>query len=215
MRRGRLHRRHDRRVHRLPGDALRPALGPQQRPDGFRHLDGQLRAGVRGARSAGRDRRSGPTRSAWTASWGQVRFESVSFSYQPGEAAPGAAAVGLAEVARFGRGSRAATRRRCRRRGASCSVGSRSRRQRPGGRRWQRRAQRRSVARSAGRCAMCRFEVQPGQLAALVGPSGAGKTTITYLLPRLYDPTEGPHHHRRPRPPRPDAGHPRRGRSAW
>jgi ATP-binding cassette subfamily B protein len=35
------------------------------------------------------------------------------------------------------------------------------------------------------------FNIQPGQLAALVGPSGAGKTTITYLLPRLYDPTEG------------------------
>lgn len=35
------------------------------------------------------------------------------------------------------------------------------------------------------------FEIQPGQLAALVGPSGAGKTTITYMLPRLYDPTEG------------------------
>lgn len=35
------------------------------------------------------------------------------------------------------------------------------------------------------------FEMKPGQLVALVGPSGAGKTTITYLLPRLYDPTDG------------------------
>lgn len=31
------------------------------------------------------------------------------------------------------------------------------------------------------------IEVEPGQTAAFVGPSGAGKTTITYLLPRLYD----------------------------
>jgi len=35
------------------------------------------------------------------------------------------------------------------------------------------------------------FHVLPGQLVALVGPSGAGKTTLTYLLPRLYDPTRG------------------------
>ncbi len=35
------------------------------------------------------------------------------------------------------------------------------------------------------------FHVEPGQMVALVGPSGAGKTTISHLVPRLYDVTAG------------------------
>ena len=35
------------------------------------------------------------------------------------------------------------------------------------------------------------LDILPGQLAAFVGPSGAGKTTLAYLVPRLYDVTEG------------------------
>lgn len=35
------------------------------------------------------------------------------------------------------------------------------------------------------------FAVEPGELVALVGPSGAGKTTATYLVPRIYDVDRG------------------------
>ncbi|WP_445444012.1 ABC transporter ATP-binding protein [Clavibacter sp. km1a] len=35
------------------------------------------------------------------------------------------------------------------------------------------------------------FDIQPGQFAAFVGPSGAGKTTVSYLIPRFHDVTGG------------------------
>ncbi|WP_066521808.1 ABC transporter ATP-binding protein [Curtobacterium ammoniigenes] len=35
------------------------------------------------------------------------------------------------------------------------------------------------------------FALEPGQFAAFVGPSGAGKTTVSYLVPRLYEATAG------------------------
>jgi ATP-binding cassette subfamily B protein len=47
------------------------------------------------------------------------------------------------------------------------------------------------VDASAGVLHDLSFRVLPGKLTALVGPSGAGKTTITHLVARLYDPDEG------------------------
>ena len=35
------------------------------------------------------------------------------------------------------------------------------------------------------------FAIEPGQFAAFVGPSGAGKTTVSYLIPRFYEATDG------------------------
>ncbi|MFO7691107.1 MAG: ABC transporter ATP-binding protein [Cryobacterium sp.] len=35
------------------------------------------------------------------------------------------------------------------------------------------------------------FEIEPGQFAAFVGPSGAGKTTVSYLIPRFYEASAG------------------------
>jgi len=101
---------------------------------------------------------------------GHVRFENVSFSYAAGTGA----AVGLQDVERFGRrgGGPAVTK-------SGRRVESYDRTPRGGDQDGQR------VLHEIS------FQMQPGQLTALVGPSGAGKTTITYLVPRLYDPIEG------------------------
>jgi len=114
---------------------------------------------------------------------GRVRFQDVSFSYGAGESEPGAEALALREVARFGwneyvrpplsqEGGKRAGSGTERTDSTEAPVESSS-----------------DEVRWALRDVS--FDVQPGQLAALVGPSGAGKTTITYLLPRLYDPSQG------------------------
>jgi ATP-binding cassette subfamily B protein len=126
---------------------------------------------------------------------GEVRFEGVSFSYQPGENAPGAAAAGLSEVARFGWGGgmapplsqergRLAT-------GRAEAPGERVSAPAPPGPNGREPAEESAQGEVRWALRDISFRVRPGELAALVGPSGAGKTTITYLLPRLYDPTAG------------------------
>jgi ATP-binding cassette subfamily B protein len=99
---------------------------------------------------------------------GHVRFEKVSFSYIGADVEDETVVMGLEEIPRFGWGRRAAP---------VLSKGGDGAKTKPEELRW--------ALQDVG------FEIKPGQLVALVGPSGAGKTTVTYLLPRLYDPSAG------------------------
>jgi ATP-binding cassette subfamily B protein len=103
---------------------------------------------------------------------GRIEFENVSFAY---EGLGKDEKVGLDEIARFSwRSSGEALLKRGKKKvdesdSHEASTGSRLK--------WALQG--------------LNFSIEPGQLVALVGPSGAGKTTTTYMIPRLYDPTEG------------------------
>jgi ATP-binding cassette subfamily B protein len=101
---------------------------------------------------------------------GRIQFQNVSFAYA---GLVGEEKIGLDEIARFTWGGSAAHLKR----GKQASDGDNGAGDPPAETQWA--------------LSDVNFTIEPGQLAALVGPSGAGKTTTTYMIPRLYDPTEG------------------------
>ncbi len=102
---------------------------------------------------------------------GEIQFEHVSFAY---EGLDSKEKVGLDEIARFSWGGNAA---HLKKRGKGSGRNDHAL----------------VAGESHTQWALqdIHFTIEPGQLVALVGPSGAGKTTTTYMIPRLYDPTEG------------------------
>ena len=119
---------------------------------------------------------------------GHVQFEHVSFSYAAGDPKTGVFGR-LREVERFRGSNDGSTRPLTPRHRSALDVGAGS--DRGDGETGDDEGE--SAKSPPRRWALddVSFEIVPGQLAALVGPSGAGKTSVTYLLPRLYDPTEG------------------------
>ncbi len=95
---------------------------------------------------------------------GRIQFENVTFSYEAGE-------PGLDEVDRFRFfGGPGKVKRGKELDGEEITIERKS---------------------SGPTLTDINIDIEPGKLIALVGPSGAGKTTLTYLIPRLYDPIEG------------------------
>ncbi len=99
---------------------------------------------------------------------GRVEFKNVSFSYTAADK------EGLEEIARFAWGGTEAHLRK--RNKAESGDGD---------------EEIESVSEIRYALTDVSFTIEPGQLVALVGPSGAGKTTVSYMIPRLYDPDSG------------------------
>ena len=104
---------------------------------------------------------------------GEIVFDQVSFKYEAGDENL------LSDVRRYGSMDSVVAVLSGSRAGAGDRAGNGEEEIEP-------RSQARSVALEE-----ISFRAAPGQLVALVGPSGAGKTTLTYLIPRLYDPSAG------------------------
>ncbi|MCP5098428.1 MAG: ABC transporter ATP-binding protein [Chloroflexi bacterium] len=102
---------------------------------------------------------------------GDIQFENVSFSYQSDS---NAEKTGLQEIARFSWGGSAAHLKRGKEKNGSANEEGKT-----------------AVIEKRWALENINFTIEQGQLVALVGPSGAGKTTVTYMIPRLYDPTNG------------------------